>query len=168
MTILCGKLLTEEINNLTIDKINKMQDGVSVRSIQHYMITQLDEFKDATMLLIGDLVKSLNLGYNLNAEQIKQIPVLLNKEEFFSLTIQDIALFCNRVKIGYYGTLNRFDIPSFFDLLRKYNNEKLDIIIEENKQLKGDLTILEGERTNETIEKEIKKYKEANKWYNCK
>ena len=129
--------------------------------MQHHMITANEDFKSAISLILTELSLSLNLQYNFTPDQIRQIPNLLKSEEFYSLSIEDIVLLCKRIKIGQYGVLYRMDIPTFFELLRRYNNEKMGIIIEENEILKENLTIYNHERLFDKLNNEIEKCKDA-------
>lgn len=155
----CKDLDLAIVKTLNIENIIKLQ-GVQIRTLQHHFLNDLISVQNVIMKLVIDLTKSLNLQNTLNSEQIRQIPDLLDDAEFANLTIEDIALICRRIKTGKYGTFFRMDIPTFFDIVRKYGIEKLEKIYQENDKLKEDLQY-KNIRIADNKQKEIEKQRNA-------
>ena len=74
---------------------------------------------------IEKLYNFVNLGKNMNRNQIAETIILIQKN-YFSFTLLDFKLFFERMKIGYYGQFyDRLDGSVILSNLMKYEDERM-------------------------------------------
>jgi hypothetical protein len=75
---------------------------------------------------IGRALSNLNLRVGMNSDQIVELSfMLIESAEEDQLSIQDILAFLEGLVKSKYGRIyDRMDIPTFFDMLEKYREER--------------------------------------------
>lgn len=124
----------------------------------------------AIALLLTDLVKFFNLGKTMNSYQLAETAKLILKE-FYWLKIEDLRIFFERMKTGFYGQMfDRIDGQVIMIHLRDYCEERITvketINIEQTKGEQKECYVLKVEggkyikRIDEGFEEVEKKYAE--------
>jgi len=86
----------------------------------------VDKITNVLSIAITKTLNNFNLRVGMNAEQIMNLSYeLINEAEQDQLAIQDILLFLDgMVKFKYGKVYDRMDMPTFFEMLEKYREER--------------------------------------------
>lgn len=105
--------------NSSLVKIKKEQGELSANAFISFILT--------------DLVMSFNVGKTMNEAQIIEATKLLQQDYYF-LKPSELKYCFNNAKMGKYGQLyDRIDMAVIFGWIEKYLEERIEIVVLENK-----------------------------------
>jgi hypothetical protein len=125
----------------------------------------IDKIAGVLSIAITKALSNFNLRVGMNPEQIAQLSfALIEEAESDQLAIQDILLFLDGFpKFRYGKVFDRMDMPTFFEMLEKYREERhqafINCIEEEHAQFKA---MGDSNRTSQDIDKEANRNAMAN------
>lgn len=142
----------ENLNSTTqkwIEKFNKLEvktysdcfPSETVLTLKSIIRREMQsEAKKVVYVAVANLAISFNITNNFKEEQI--VNLVNDIFEFYSfLTISDIKLFLQQVKLGRFDkNYNRLDAPLLFGYLEEYCQERLIAIENDNENLKKQST----------------------------
>ena len=139
--------------NLTIGKI--VESALPISELKRHVGHR--NIAIALDVQLTRLVASLNLKWNVNDSQIKDIVQDLI-EEFPHESIEDFVLCFKKARKGQYGELMRLDSPIIFTWMRSYLEEKYQVVEENlNSQKEAEKKPIQPETENDWL----KVWKEA-------
>ena len=103
----------------------------------------IEKISAVLSIAITKALNSFNLRVGMNPEQVMQLSYsLIESAEEDQLAIQDILLFLDGLPKFRYGKVyDRMDMPTFYELLEKYREERhkafMEVKEEENTQFKA-------------------------------
>lgn len=101
------------------------------------------------MLMIDSVVRFFSVGKTMDGYQLGETARLISSE-FYMLKIEDLYLFFERFKSGYYGaTFDRIDGHVIMTKLREYVDERMDVA--ERLSLEKHKEIIETERQEQYL-----------------
>ena len=116
---------------------------------------------DKIAVLIGNYItkalESFNLRVNMNADQIFDLAYsIIESSEEDQLAIQDILLFLDgMVKFKYGKVYDRMDMPTFFEMLEKYREERHQAFMNGKEEAHAQFKAMgDSNRTSQDIDKE--------------
>jgi hypothetical protein len=108
-------------------------------------------------LAITRALNNFNLRVGMNPEQIMQLSYsLIEEAEADQLAIQDVLLFLDgMVKYKYGKVYDRMDMPTFFEMLEKYREERHQSYINGKEEAHSQFKAMgDSNRTSQDIDKE--------------
>ena len=108
-------------------------------------------------IAITKALNNFNLRVGMNAEQIMQLAYsLIDEAEQDQLAIQDILLFLDgMVKYKYGKVYDRMDMPTFFEMLEKYRDERHLAFMNGKEEAHAQFKAMgDSNRTSQDIDKE--------------
>jgi hypothetical protein len=108
-------------------------------------------------IAITKALNNFNLRVGMNAEQIMQLAYsLIDEAEQDQLAIQDILLFLDgMVKYKYGKVYDRMDMPTFFEMLEKYRDERHLAFMNGKEEAHAQFKAMgDSNRTSNDIDKE--------------
>ena len=110
-------------------------------------------------------LNNFNLRVGMNSEQIMDLSyAILDEAEQDQLAIQDIFLFLDgMVKFKYGKVYDRMDMPTFFEMLEKYREERHQAYINGKEEAHAQFKSMgDSNRTSQDIDKEANRNAMAN------
>ena len=110
-------------------------------------------------------LNNFNLRVGMNSEQIMDLSyAILDEAEQDQLAIQDIFLFLDgMVKFKYGKVYDRMDMPTFFEMLEKYREERHQAYINGKEEAHAQFKAMgDSNRTSQDIDKEANRNAMAN------
>lgn len=125
-----------------------------------------DKIAGVLSVAITKALNNFNLRVGMNSEQIANLAYeLITESESDQLAIQDILLFLDgMVKFKYGKVYDRMDMPTFFEMLEKYREERhiayRDSLDEQHAQFKamGDSNRMSTDTDKEANRNAMKQY----------
>jgi hypothetical protein len=108
-------------------------------------------------IAITKALNNFNLRVGMNAEQIMQLSYsLIEEAEQDQLAIQDVLLFLDgMVKYKYGKVYDRMDMPTFFEMLEKYRDERHSAYMNGKEEAHAQFKAMgDSNRTSQDIDKE--------------
>jgi hypothetical protein len=108
-------------------------------------------------IAITKALNNFNLRVAMNAEQIMQLSYsLIEEAEQDQLAIQDVLLFLDgMVKYKYGKVYDRMDMPTFFEMLEKYRDERHSAYMNGKEEAHAQFKAMgDSNRTSQDIDKE--------------
>jgi hypothetical protein len=127
----------EKFNKLEVKTYSDCFPSETVLTLKSIIRREIQsEAKKVVYVAVANLAVSFNITNNFKEEQI--INLVNDIFEFYSfLTISDIKLFLQQVKLGRFDkNYNRLDAPLLFGYLEEYCQERLIAIENDNENLK--------------------------------
>jgi hypothetical protein len=108
-------------------------------------------------IAITKALNNFNLRVGMNAEQIMQLAYsIIEEAELDQLAIQDVLLFLDgMVKYKYGKVYDRMDMPTFFEMLEKYRDERHSAYMNGKEEAHAQFKAMgDSNRTSQDIDKE--------------
>ena len=125
----------------------------------------IDKIAGVLSIAITKALSNFNLRVGMNPEQIAQLSfALIEEAESDQLAIQDILLFLDGFpKFRYGKVFDRMDMPTFFEMLEKYREERHQAYINGKEEAHAQFKAMgESNRTSQDIDKEANRNAMAN------
>ena len=116
-----------------------------------------DKIAGVLSIAITNALNNFNLRVGMNSEQIANLAYeLINESEQDQLAIQDILLFLDGLPKFKYGKVyDRMDMPTFFEMLEKYREERHLAFINGKEEAHAQFKAMgDSNRTSQEIDKE--------------
>lgn len=140
---------------VTVDKIVK--NAIPIATIRRYVDPGVVE--GTLDFHLTRLIESLNLKWNIQTSQIKQIVEdLIDKYQYESL--EDFILIFKRARQGEFGELYRLDSAVIFGWMERYLDEKYEVTERLHKTIKAKEKVVFPEVGKE-VQEEVKQFTEG-------